>query len=67
MTMTSRPLRSSMIAAAGYDPDTRTLEIEFTSGRTYTHPGVPPHVYENLLAAESPGRYYNQNIKGVYG
>lgn len=67
MTMTSRPLRSSMIEAAGYDPDTRTLEIEFTGGRSYTFPNVPPDVYESLLGAESPGRYFNQQIKGVYG
>lgn len=65
--MTSRPIVSTMIAAAGYDPDTRTMEIEFRSGRSYTFEGVPPHVYENLLAAESPGRYFNQAIKGIYG
>lgn len=64
--MSMRPLRSSAISAAGYDPETRTLEIEFVSGRSYTHPDVPPYVFENLLAAESPGRYYQQNIKGVF-
>jgi hypothetical protein len=64
--MTSRPLRSSSIAAAGYDPDTRRLEIEFVSGRSYTHEDVPPEVYESLLSAPSPGRFYNQSIKGVY-
>jgi hypothetical protein len=64
--MTSRPLRSSAIAAAGYDPDTRRMEIEFTSGSTYTFESVPPEVYEGLLASSSPGRYFAQNIKGVY-
>lgn len=64
--MQMRPLRSSAIAAAGYDPDSRTLEVEFTSGRSYTHPGVPPEVYAGLIGADSPGRYYSQNIKGVY-
>ena len=66
MATTSRPLRSGAIASAGYDPDTCVLEIEFTSGRTYFHPDVPPYIFENLLAAESPGRYYNKNIKGVF-
>lgn len=65
--MTSRPLRSSAIASAGYDPDTRTMEVEFTSGRSYTHQDVPPEVYEGLLSASSPGRFYNEQIKGVYG
>jgi len=64
--MSMRPLRSTAIAAAGYDPDTRIMEIEFVSGRTYTHPGVPQKVYEDLVNADSPGRFYASNIKGVY-
>jgi hypothetical protein len=64
--MTSRPIVSSMIASAGYDPDTRAMEIEFRSGKTYTFEEVPPYVFENLLSSDSPGRYFNQSIKGVY-
>lgn len=56
-----------MIASAGYDPETRRMEIEFRSGRTYTFEEVPLDVYESLLASDSPGRYFNDNIKGVYG
>jgi hypothetical protein len=66
MPLTSRPIVSSMIASAGYDPDTRVMEIEFRSGKTYTFSEVPPHVYENLLASDSPGRYFNQSIKNNY-
>jgi hypothetical protein len=64
--MAMRSVRSSFIVAAGYDPDTQIMEVEMTSGRSYTHPNVPPEVYENLLTADSPGRFYNDNIKGVY-
>ena len=64
--MTFQPLRSTAIASAGYDPDTRTLEVEFVNGRTYTHPDVPQAVYDALVSAPSPGRFYTDNIKGVY-
>ena len=64
--MTSRPLRSTAIAAAGYDPDTQTLEIEFANGRAYTYEDVPPEVYEGLVNSNSPGRYFLDRIKDVY-
>ena len=66
VAFTSTPLRSSAIAQAGYDPDTRTMEVEFTSGRSYTHVDVPPEVYDALVRSSSPGRFYNDNIKGLY-
>lgn len=64
--MTYQPLRSTAIAAAGYDPDTRELELEFTSGETYTYEDVPPEVYQELIASRSPGRFYHQSIKDAY-
>ena len=62
--MTFQPLRSTAIASAGYDPETRTLEIEFVNGRSYTHEDVDPQTYEALLRSASPGRFYSDNIKG---
>lgn len=64
--MTFQPLRSTAIAAAGYDPDTRTMEIEFVNGRTYTHFDVPLDLYDSLVNSPSPGQFYNARIKGVY-
>jgi hypothetical protein len=58
---------SSSIAAAGYDPETQTLDIEFTSGQSYTYPGVPQDVYDGLMSADSPGKFFHSNIKGIYG
>jgi hypothetical protein len=57
-------VRSRAIAAVGYDG--RTLSIEFTSGRVYDHPNVPPSVYRELMRASSKGSYYNANIRGKY-
>lgn len=61
------PLRSSAIASFDYDEDTRRLDVAFTNGRTYSHEDVPPEVVEEFAASSSPGRFYNQSVKGVYG
>ena len=60
-------LSSSAIASAGYDDDTQVLDVTFTSGQTYTFQGVPQSVFDALIASSSPGRFYHQNIKGIYG
>jgi hypothetical protein len=60
------PVESSMIQAVGYDPKTCTLEVVFNSGRTYCYEGVPPEVHQELMAADSKGRYMQAAIIGVY-
>lgn len=66
MAMTYQPLRSQALAGAGYDPTTLELELEFTTGETYTYYGVLPTVYAALVKSSSPGGFYNANIKGNY-
>lgn len=58
--------RSTAISRVSYNPDTKQLDVQFTSGRTYTHEGVPMDAYEEFVAAGSAGTYYAQNIKGTY-
>ena len=58
------PVNSSAIRAVGYDG--RTLTVEFHSGRTYDHPGVPYDVYVEFMHAPSMGAYYNRYIRGKY-
>jgi hypothetical protein len=61
------PVRSSTIAAVGYDPASCTLEVEFTNGRTYQYFDVAEHVHETILGGSvSVGRYFNENVRGVY-
>ena len=64
MYATLTPVNSSAIRAVGYDG--YTLTVEFHTGRTYDHPGVPYAVYADLMRASSKGAYYNQNIRGRY-
>jgi len=60
------PVESSFIRGVGYDPVSETLEIELANGRIYQYFEVAPAVYEAMLEAESKGRYFNENISGVY-
>lgn len=57
-------VNSSAIRAIGYDGS--TLTVEFHGGRIYDHPGVPYHVYSDLMDATSKGRYYSRYIRGRY-
>ena len=42
------------------------LEIEFDSGAVYQYLEVPVRIYEQLLRAESKGRYFNSEIREIY-
>ena len=64
--MKRAPVDSTAILSAGYDPDTRTLEIQFQDGRVYRYLQVPPVVYRDLMAADSPGRYFDWYIKTTF-
>ena len=60
------PVNSSAIRAVGYDYDGSTLTVEFHTGRTYDHPGVPYSVYVEFMNTLSKGTYYNRHIRGRY-
>jgi len=57
---------SSVIAAAGYNPASQQLEIEFQNGRIYRYDGVDQAVYQELIQNRSAGRYYNREVRGRY-
>jgi lysyl-tRNA synthetase class 2 len=57
---------SSVIASVGYDPATATLEIELLDGAVYRYFAVPQRQVDELLTAQSIGRFYNQVIKPRY-
>ena len=57
-------VNSSAIRAVGYDGS--MLTVEFHTGRTYNHPGVPESVFHGLITASSKGVFYNKNIRGRY-
>jgi len=57
---------SSNILSVGYDADSEVLEIEFNSGAVYQYYGVSHAVYDGIIGADSKGKYFHANIKGVY-
>lgn len=57
------PVPSRAFTSVGYDDETQTLEIEFTSGRVFQYAGVPRSAYEWLLRAPSKGGIFNRLIR----
>jgi hypothetical protein len=60
------PIESTSLASVGYDPSQKVLEVEFHGGRVYRYFGVPRRRYQELLEADSAGRFLNTRIKGFY-
>ena len=61
--MHRQSIESSVLAEVGYDQKRRLLEVKLVSGEVYQYLDVPAREFMALLAAESAGRYYNQQIK----
>ena len=59
-------LVSSVINRVSYDEDSQSMTINFRSGRSYTIDNVPVDIYDGMVEAASPGRYFNDVIKGNY-
>jgi hypothetical protein len=64
--MDRAPVRSSNMLSVGYDPATRTLEVQFHSGGIYQYSGVPDAIHLGLMGAASKGAYFQANIKDRY-
>lgn len=57
-------LVSSNIKSAAYENG--ALEIEFRNGSRYRYEGVERKVYDELRQADSAGKYFATNIRGLY-
>lgn len=64
--MILQQVSSNNLRAVGYDPDTRTLVVEFRSGGTYEFYDVDVNVYEALMSAGSHGQFFQQEVRGRY-
>jgi hypothetical protein len=60
------PVASSNVASIGYDPDSETLEIEFSNGSIYQYFNVPSGLNEQLMVAPSKGQFLNAYIRNAY-
>ena len=64
--MKLRPVDSEMLIAAGYDKRSHILQVIFRTGETYRYKGVPSSQYDELMSAESKGKYMHRHIIGHY-
>lgn len=51
--MRREPVISISIAAVGYDPERRLLEVEYKNGKIVQYPGVPADEQEDRMTAEA--------------
>jgi KTSC domain len=61
------PISSSLIRSIGYDFPNSLLEVELLpTGRLYRYFDVPLSVYNELMASDSKGSYFNESIRDMY-
>jgi len=60
------PVSSSNLSSVGYDESNQILEIEFHGGRVYQYFDVPKRIHQELMNANSHGKYFNRNIEDKY-
>lgn len=58
---------SSNIAEIGYDEEKKVLEVKFQNNSIYQYSPVPKALYEELMLAESKGKFLNNEIKWAAG
>jgi hypothetical protein len=61
--MNRQKVSSTQIKEIGYDEKTSTLEIEFHRGNVYQYHPITKEGYEQMMKAESPGKFFHANIK----
>ena len=57
------PVESSNLRSIGYDAASQTFEVEFKNHAIYQYYNVPEHIWMELEASPSKGKYYSSQIK----
>lgn len=61
------PVKSSNIAATGYDAASKTLAVQFKGGgKVYHYAGVPESVFGDMAKAESIGKFVGGQVVGKF-
>jgi hypothetical protein len=61
-----RAVKSSWIAAIGYDDGAQRVYVELIEGGTYVYEQVPHVIWHALQAADSKGRFVNAVLKPFF-
>lgn len=57
-------LKSSAISEVEFVND--VIYVTFINGGTYAYYNVPREIYDGLVNAQSPGKYFHEKINGIY-
>ena len=60
------PVDSTLLLWVAYSPEQQRLRLKFRSGELYDYSRVPQTIYQDLLTADSKGRYFNQHIRDAF-
>jgi hypothetical protein len=60
------PIDSSTLSWVGYSSAQRLLQLGFHSGKVYEYLDVPLRTFQELLDADSKGRYFNVHIRNHF-
>lgn len=72
MEIELKEVQSSNITHIGYDAATKTLIVKFITSLTnkgsakWSYAEVPPEKHEELMAAESKGKYFHTHIRNKH-
>ncbi len=64
--MHREPVESKVLASIGYESESRTLELEFESGRVYRYRDVPADLHAWLMRSPDKGGLFNRLIDGHF-
>ena len=65
--MKKYPVDSEAMTSVGYDAEAHILEIQFKNGGAIRQfYDVPATVFDDLMAADSAGDFFNTQISGKY-
>ena len=59
-------LTSDALDSMDYDPRTGDLTLSFTDGDVVNMSGVPKDVVRAMAVSQSPGAFYNLNVRGRF-
>ena len=59
-------VESSNLDSVGYDEEDKVLTIKFNKGGVYNYYGVDKKIYDELMKAESKGKYFHKKVKGKF-
>jgi len=60
------PVDSTLLASVNYDVGESILQLAFRDGAIYRYFAVPAAIYNDLLAADSKGVYFNRKIRNCF-